>query len=241
MAALVACVAGCAGSSPEFSLTAAEKSSSQVIGKAGADDGTRTNLKKIADRFATSTSPGSQVYKIGPQDVIEIAVFKVAELGRTIQVADNGQVNVPLIGDVVAAGLTARELEVNLTKQWGDKYLRNPQVSVFIKEYNSQRVTVEGAVKRPGVFPLKGELSLLQAIASAAGLEETADSEVLVFRLVGEQRQAARFSLTEIRNGTVKDPQLQSKDVVVVGSSAAKELLNNFGKIVPIARLFTVF
>ncbi len=254
LASVAVLVSGCGGSSldatvpgvstapPALSLgaEAAEKPAptSAANGSGAAKSGA---IKAVAKEFVAKATPGTNAYRIGAQDVLEISVFKVAELGRTVQVADNGTVNVPLLGDVPAGGITARELEIDLAKRWGGKYLRDPQVSIFVKEYNSQRVTVEGAVKKPGVITLRNELTLLQAIASAQGLEEVADSEVLVFRDVSGQRQAARFSLTEIRNGAAKDPVLVANDVVVVGSSASKELLNNFAKIVPIARLFTIF
>jgi polysaccharide biosynthesis/export protein len=251
---IAALVSGCGASLGNVS-SPVDASPSQFVGIANTGTGANTGtvatvtdgapadkaVKSVANEFVAKATPGTNAYRIGPQDVIEISVFKVAELNKTVQVADNGSINVPLLGEVTAGGITARELEVNLAKRLGDKYLRDPQVSVFVKEYNSQRVTVEGAVKKPGVFPLKGELSLLQAIAGAQGLEEVADSEVLVFRDVAGQRQTARFNLTEIRSGAAKDPTLAANDVVVVGSSTSKELLNNFAKIVPVARMFTVF
>ena len=134
-----------------------------------------SNVKEIAEQFTAKSKPGHAAYKIGALDVLEISVFKVDELSKTVQVADTGSISVPLLGEVEAAGRTAREVEQDLTKQWGAKYLNNPQVTVFIKEYNSKRITVEGSVKKPGVFPIQGHMSLLQSIAHAQGLEQTAD------------------------------------------------------------------
>jgi polysaccharide export outer membrane protein len=96
------------------------------------------------------TDPSSSAYKIGPLDVLDISVFKVAELSKSVQVADGGTINLPLVGEVPAAGKTAQEVETDLTAKLGAKYLQSPQVTVFVKEYNSQRVTVDGAVKKPG-------------------------------------------------------------------------------------------
>ena len=83
-------------------------------------------------------------------DVLEISVFKVPELSKSVQVADTGTINMPLLGEVPAAGKTAQEIEQDLTRQLGAKYLKNPQVTVFVKDHNSQMVTIEGAVMKSG-------------------------------------------------------------------------------------------
>lgn len=186
---------------------------------------------------AASANP-SAGYKIGAQDVLEISVFKVPELSKSVQVADTGTVNLPLVGEMKAAGRTAQEVERELTQKLGSKYLQSPQVSVYVKEYNSQRVTVDGAVKKPGVFPYRSSVSLLQVIAMADGLDANSDSTVVVFRDVGGQRQAARFDISDIRNGGAADPPIKPGDVVVVGTSAVKEAFNNVLKALPLAGLF---
>jgi polysaccharide biosynthesis/export protein len=104
--------------------------------------------QKAGHGLAVAANPGNPAYKIGSQDVIEISVFKVPDLSRVVQVADDGKVNLPLIGDVMAAGKTAQDVERKLVKRYGQKYLKSPQVTVSVKEYNSQRVTVEGANRR---------------------------------------------------------------------------------------------
>ena len=122
-------------------------------------------------------------YRIGPMDVIEVEVFQSEELGRTARVNTEGYVSLPLIGGVKVAGLTPREAERRIENILAEKYLQDPHVTVFIKEYESQKVTVEGWVKNPGVFPMTGRMTFLQAIAKAKGLERVADfSEVAVFR-----------------------------------------------------------
>jgi polysaccharide export outer membrane protein len=182
----------------------------------------------------------SAVYKIGATDVLEFSVFKVPELSRTVQVSDTGTVNLPLVGEVVAAGRTARELEQSLAKELGAKYLQKPQVSIYVKEYNSQRVTIEGAVKKPGVYPVRGDLTLLQLVATAQGFEQNSDYTVVVFRQKDGKRSAARFDVEEIRAGRAQDPLLLSGDVVVAGSSAIKETFNNILKALPIAGVFAM-
>ena len=194
--------------------------------------------RKAADALTSAATPGNSAYLIGPLDVLDISVFKVADLSKTVQVSDAGTINLPLVGEVPAAGRTARDVEQDLTRLFGGKYLQNPQVTVFIKEYNSQRITVEGAVKKPGVYPIQGQMTLLQSIATANGLEQASDQTVIVFRNAAGKRQAARFDLSDIRGGTADDPRLQAGDVVVVNSSALKEAFGNVTKLFPLASVF---
>jgi polysaccharide export outer membrane protein len=192
--------------------------------------------QKAGRGFAAAANPGNSAYKIGTQDVIEISVFKVPDLSRVVQVADDGKVNLPLIGDVMAAGKTAQDVERELVKRYGQKYLKSPQVTVSVKEYNSQRVTVEGSVKKPGVYPVRGKASLLSFIATAEGLDENSDSMVTVFRVAGNQRTATRFDISAIRDGSAVDPAIQSGDIIVASSSLIKETFNTVLKASPLAR-----
>jgi len=192
--------------------------------------------QKAGHGLAVAANPGNPAYKIGSQDVIEISVFKVPDLSRVVQVADDGKVNLPLIGDVMAAGKTAQDVERELVKRYGQKYLKSPQVTVSVKEYNSQRVTVEGAVKKPGVYPVRGKASLLSFIATAEGLDENSDSMVTVFRVAGNQRTATRFDISAIRDGSAVDPAIQSGDIIVASSSLIKETFNTVLKASPLAR-----
>ncbi|WP_244594583.1 MULTISPECIES: polysaccharide biosynthesis/export family protein [Methylosinus] len=189
--------------------------------------------------FIAAATPGNTAYKIGAQDVLEVVVFKVPELTRNVQVADTGTVNLPLLGEVPASGKTAQELERDLSARLGATYLRSPQVSVYVREFNSQRVTIEGAVKRPGIYPLRGKNSLIQLIAMAEGLDrDTASENVMVFRTHDGQRMAASFSLDDIREGRADDPAVQNGDVVVVPTSATKVVLSSFLKVTPALAAF---
>jgi polysaccharide export outer membrane protein len=184
---------------------------------------------KAAEPFVSAATPGNSAYKIGPQDVLEISVFKVPELSRTAQVAAMGTINLPLVGEVPAAGKTAREVERDLTAKLGAKYLQSPQVSVAVKEYNSQRVTIEGAVKKPGVYPVRSKTSLLQSIAMAQGLNDDADhAGVVIIRQANGKRSARKFDIDEIRAGRVEDPALGEGDIVVVSHSAMKAAWQGF-------------
>src|SRR5262245_29493382 len=179
-------------------------------------------LSRAADKLSSGGTPGNTGYKIGPFDVVEFSVFKVPELTRTAQVAETGTVNLPLVGEVQAAGRTAHEVERELADELGKNYLQSPQVTILVKEYNSQRVTVEGAVKRPGVYPIRGKTSLLQIIATAEGLDTLSDTTVVVFRQIEGKRAAARFDVSQIRSGASTDPPVQSGDVIVAPTSAMK-------------------
>ncbi|MCB1507186.1 MAG: polysaccharide export protein [Hyphomicrobiaceae bacterium] len=199
-------------------------------------------LPEAAKELASAATPGSSAYKIGPLDLLEISVFKVAELSKSVQVADVGTINFPLVGEVQAAGRTPQEVERDLTKKLGAKYLQSPQVTVLVKEYNSQRVTVEGAVKKPGVYPLRGPTTLLQSIALAEGLDKaTASGDIVVFRSTAGKRAAARFEIDAIRSGTSENPTLVAGDVVVVADSAIKTAFSNFMKAIPAAGAFALF
>lgn len=133
---------------------------------------------------------------------------------------------------VQAAGLTSEQLETSLAEKLAKHYLQDPQVSIFIKEFTSQRLTVEGAVKKPGVYPIKGRTTLLQALAIAEGLTSVADPNgIKVFRTNPQTgaRATLMFDLEKIRIGELRDPDVRNDDIVHVaessGKSVAKELI----------------
>ena len=215
---------------------AEQKSGSGVMmaSASGADDPLR--MPASAAALSSVGTPGSTGYKIGPADVLDISVFKVPELARTVMVDDTGTISLPLLGEVPAAGKTSRELEHDLAKGLGGRYLQSPQVSVAIKEYNSQRVTIEGAVKTPGVHALKGKTSLLQLVALSGGLDSaTTDSTAVIFRYTDGKRYAAKFDISSIKSGEAQDPPILPGDVVVANSSALKAAWADFLKALPVA------
>jgi polysaccharide export outer membrane protein len=194
-------------------------------------------VRNVAFSLTSVADPASKTYKIGPRDVLDITVFKVSDLSKTVRVSETGTFTYPLIGELQAAGKTAREIEKELVQSLGARYLQNPQITVLVKEFNSQRVTVEGAVKKPGVYPIPGGLSLLQALAEAQGLEETADRTVLLFRQSNGRRLAGKYDVSAIRNGDAEDPQLEGGDVVIVPTSGLREGFNYLVKLLPLAAM----
>jgi polysaccharide export outer membrane protein len=193
---------------------------------------------RSADAYTPVATSGNAAYKIGPLDVLDISVFKVPDLSKSVQVADTGTVNLPLVGEIPAAGKSAQELERDLTAKLGAKYLQSPQVTVYVKEFNSQRATIEGAVRTPGVHQLKGKTSLLQFVAMSGGLDPSSDSTAVVFRQVNGQRSAAKFDIDEIRAGRANDPTVQPGDMIVVGTSAIKAAFNNILRVLPVTSVF---
>jgi polysaccharide biosynthesis/export protein len=163
-------------------------------------------------------------YKIGPQDLMEITVFGQPDLNRTVRVNSAGEISLPLIGSVSAVGLTAQQLEQRVATALGEKYLQNPQVTVFMKEFTTLRFTVEGAVNRPGVYPLTGQMTLLRALAVAGGQGQLSDlSEVMMFRITERgERQTFKYDADKIRQGDALDPLVQNDDLIVVKRSKAR-------------------
>lgn len=163
-------------------------------------------------------------YIIGSFDLLEISVFQSPDLSRTTRVNSRGEINLPLIGVVQAGGKSSYDLEMAIANKYGEKYLQNPQVGVFIKEFTSQKITVEGNVKKTGVFPITGRTTLLQVIAMASGFDATADIEqIKIYRILPDGTKNTQvFNLAEIREGKIDDPVVQGNDIVVVGESSGK-------------------
>lgn len=180
-----------------------------------------------AERVAAMT-PSAREYRIGAEDLLEIQVFGVDELTRTVRVNSRGFVSLPLIGTLALGGLTAQQAEALVVAKLAASYLQDPQVSLFIKEYTSQRVTVEGAVQKPGVYPLRGPTSLLQTLALAGGQGGLSDmSEVMLFRAGAEGRETLTFDVDRIRAGELEDPAVANDDLIVVKRSRARTLLKD--------------
>ena len=111
------------------------------------------------DSARASGGQAQNEYRISPNDTIEVNVYQVPNLSRTVQVDGAGRISLPLIGAVLAAGRTVNELEGDVTRRYGARYLQSPQISVFLKESVGRQITVDGAVKKPGVYMLKGRTS----------------------------------------------------------------------------------
>lgn len=163
----------------------------------------------------------AQAYRISPGDVLKIQVFQVDELSSEERVDDNGQIVMTLIGPLKVGGLTPKDAQALIAATLGRDYLQNPQVDVFVKESVNQQVTVTGSVKKPGVFPISGQTTLLQALALAEGLDALAnDDEVIVFRKDASGSTVAYVvDVSAVQKGKIDDPVLIGSDRVVVPKS----------------------
>nr|WP_305119155.1 polysaccharide biosynthesis/export family protein [Tahibacter harae] len=181
-------------------------------------------------------------YRIGANDLLEINVFQVEELARTLRVNTQGQISLPLLGQIQAGGRTVSELEREIAARLAQKYMQNPQVSIFVKEFTSQRVTVEGAVRKPGIYALTGKTSLLQALAMSEGLDPLANPQgIVIFRMIGGQKMGAVFDIAAIRAGRMEDPLIYGDDIVVVDQSGPRTALRRFVESIPVFALFRPF
>ncbi len=204
---------------------------------------TATDQLPAPDTTASSGAyQGVSEYRVGPQDLIEISVFQVTDLNRTVRLNSAGQISLPLIGSVLAGGKTVQELEAEIALRLSERYLQNPQVSVFVKEFASQRVTLEGAIKNPGIYPLTGRTSLIQAIAMAQGLDPLANPQgVVIFRMIEGKKMAAVFDIAAIRSGNAEDPRVYGDDIIVIEQSGSKTALRRFIETVPMLSFFVLF
>lgn len=123
-----------------------------------------------------------RAYRIGPGDLLEIKVFEVKELEQTVRVSEDGSITLPLVGRVVVEGLTQEGVAQKLAALLSEKYVKNPQVTIFIKEYKNQQVAVIGAVANAGSYELVGRKNLLQIVSMAGGFSESAGNEVFILR-----------------------------------------------------------
>lgn len=196
-----------------------------------------TAVQNVALTLSSVSDPSSKAYVIGPRDMLEINVFKVPELTKTVLVSEVGTISYPLVGELQASGRTARQVEYDLTKTLGAKYLQNPQISVSVREYNSQRITMDGAFKRSGVVPLSGGLTLLQATANAGGFDINADETVILFRQSNGSRTANKYDINRIREGKDQDVQLEAGDVLIAPTSTIKEGVNTVFRFLPLATM----
>ena len=185
----------------------------------------------------------SIVRKLQAGDTISVKVFREPDFSADKIVLDEvGNAQLPTIGEVRAGGATPSELAALIGARLGERYLRNPRVTVALLSPVSQVATVEGEVEAPGVFPLARNETLLTTLARAGSPTQLAAlDEVVVFRIVNGQRMGAVFDVRRIRTGSAPDPQIIDGDVVVVGFSQIKGAYRDFLAASPLLGLFTIF
>lgn len=163
-------------------------------------------------------------YIIGPEDVLDITVWKNADLSKTVQVRPDGRISLPLIGDVAAVSRTSTQLTEEISSRL-KSYMENPTVSIVVKEVNSYAIFVLGEVVKPGRYPLKSKTTLLQAITLASGLTPVASrNKIVIFRFAkdGDPLMKIKASYDDIvlRDGTDQNIELKPGDTIVVPSES---------------------
>lgn len=199
--------------------------------------GSEGNLRMVSDLPPPSNTQGGSEQPLSPDDVLEVDVFQVDNLDRTVQIDASGRISLPLIGSVAAQGKTIPQLEQEIESRYGAKYLQSPDVTIFLKESARQRVTVDGEVARSGLYPVASNATLLDAIALAGGMKDIADTgKVYVYRDAGNgTKLVANYDVKQIRNGKARNPRIFGGDVVIVFTSQSKVAMNNLKEALGIA------
>ena len=220
--ALVCLVSACGGPAKK---PAEAGSPEKVVGDESVED--MTSLPAVPHTGSGAIVLPESDYRIGPADELEIDVFQVEELSGMEKVNSRGYIRMPLLGPVKVGGLTREQAEDLLAELYGQTYLQDPQVNIDIVDYASRQVTLIGAVEKPGVYPLKGQTTLLQALAMAGGLERLADEEeIVVFRTNAEGEVIGYLvNLEEITEGEKRDPEVIGNDRIVVPESGSKSVI----------------
>jgi polysaccharide biosynthesis/export protein len=166
---------------------------------------------------AVVITPDDGDYKIGPEDILDISVWKNEELSRTVPVRPDGKVSLPLVNDIQAAGLTPSRLRQELTRRLSE-YVPSPEVAVIVREVHSAKVSVVGAVRSPGRYEVRSPATVLELIALAQGFTDFASRDrIVVLRQNGGKPTRINFNYRKIADGTDQDNFfVQAGDIIVV-------------------------
>ena len=210
---------------------------------AGCATGSHSNVPNNPASFGAPDATGltnvSDSYRLGALDTITINVFQIPDLSGDYQIDPAGNLNLPLIGSLPAQGKSVPELQTELRTRFSAKYLQDPDVRVEIKQSLGQRVTVDGAVTAPGIYPVTGDTSLIQVIALAKGAAQDSNiSRVVIFRKINGRREAAGFDIKKIRKGEMPDPPVYGNDIVVVDGTHIRRTFHDIISSIPLLALF---
>lgn len=188
---------------------------------ANIDPAAAANAKVVPMVKGLPPDPGpAAVPRIGIGDLLQVGVFMAPDLSIKQRVTNTGDIFMPLVGAIQVKGLTQEEAQQLITTKLAKDYLQNPVVNVFVEESATQNVTVAGEVAQPGVFPIKGQMTLLQALALARGVKGTAEDEVVIFRSLNQDKITAYVvDVGQIQDGNIGNPTLIGGDTVHVARS----------------------
>jgi polysaccharide export outer membrane protein len=189
---------------------------------------------------ANYTYKRSQTYLLRPSDKISVNVFREPDFSLpNVQIGVEGNISIPMIGSIPAAGMTSKALEEDITARLARVGLKSPSVAVNIAEYASHLVTVEGAVTRPGVYTFQPGARLSSAVALAEGPQRTAKtSQLAVFRETDDGIAVAKFDYGMMKMGTMLDPVLEPGDRVVMGTDGLSVFWQDFLRAMPTFGVF---
>lgn len=177
--------------------------------------------------------------RIRPWDQVRVNVFGVDDFNGTYRVDPEGKIRLPLLGPVLVRGYTPFELERRLEALLGESYLQDPMVTVSVESTKSAQFTVDGSISKPGIYPIQGRMTLLQAVAVAGGPARGANrKKVVIFRVIEGEKMAAAFNLEKIRAGDAEDPEVFGNDVIVVDGSEASAAYGEILRSLPLIGLF---
>lgn len=198
---------------------------------------------EAAYRIFPAEAPQPTTYLVRPLDELNVRVFNEPELSvETATVSEVGKIQVPLIGSIDVQGQSVTQISNEIAKRLGAKYLVDPQVTVSVKQLAPRYASIEGEVAKPGVYEINRDATLLSTIARAGSPTSTARlDEIVVFRTVDAARYVARFNIKDIRTGVAPDPKILDGDVVMVGFSARRGLLEDILKAAPLFNIWTRF
>lgn len=182
------------------------------------------------------------IYLLRPTDKISVAVYREADLSaEEVRIGVEGNVSLPMLGSIPAAGMTAKQFEQDVTRRLAALGLKSPMVSVNVTDFASHLVTVEGAVEKPGVFAFQPGARLSSAIALAQGPKRVAKSrQVAVFRESPEGIMVAKFDYQQMSQGTMLDPVLEPGDRIVMGTDGLSVFWEDLLKALPAFGVFAV-
>jgi polysaccharide biosynthesis/export protein len=220
MLAMLGLLAGCAG----------------TIKPIGGDPSVQAVEASAMPVPTAASSGGAGQFRIQAFDKLRIEVFGIETLQRSVAVDGDGRVSFPLVGQLQAQGKTPGEFAAEIEGALrSGSFVRSPDVTVNILEAPGRTVAVDGEVNRAGEFPVLPNATLMRAVALAGGVSDDARiDDVVVFRTVGEQRYVGLYNLGAIRRGNYADPQIFSGDIVIVGESKQRRMLEQFLQATPL-------
>jgi polysaccharide export outer membrane protein len=164
-------------------------------------------------------APADAQYLIGKEDILAVQVWREPELSRLVAVRPDGNISLPLVGEVAAAGKTPLELQKKLTDLLGT-YMKSPEVSVIVQDTRSQRFSVLGEVMRPGSYPLSKPMTVLDALSLAGGFRDFAKSEKMFILRINADGTRCRIPVSYKKilsvKGTNQNVELQVHDTLVI-------------------------